>query len=388
MDKNINSMVPLFPRRKSYLTNLISAIVLIALVYITLCSSNASKLYINLIGISFRQMKGLMFVILYTIIMAVSLNLSTGCLGELVLCQAGFMAIGAYAGSIFLIKVDAGNASSAMQNVYTVCALAIGFVASGIGGILVGIPALRLRGDYLAIITLGFGQIIVKAIELFKFTGGASGLSKIPINDNLILYLLITMLVVFVLFTFMRSKYGRSILAIREDAIAAESSGINVTKVKIITLAFSAALAGVAGVLLAQLNGRIDPKSFDFNQSINYLVIVVLGGLGSFTGSIISSIVLTLLPESLRFLSDYRLIIYSIILILIMLRKPGGLLGRYEFSMTRFIKLLPQRIKSFPKNFVKAIKNIPTGIKKLYKNLCANVGNIIKKIKKLFTGGY
>ncbi|OLA09672.1 MAG: hypothetical protein BHW12_03775 [Coprobacillus sp. 28_7] len=333
MDKNINSMVPLFPRRKSYLTNLISAIVLIVLVYITLCSSNASKLYINLIGISFRQMKGLMFVILYTIIMAVSLNLSTGCLGELVLCQAGFMAIGAYAGSIFLIKVDAGNASSAMQNVYTVCALAIGFVASGIGGILVGIPALRLRGDYLAIITLGFGQIIVKAIELFKFTGGASGLSKIPINDNLILYLLITMLVVFVLFTFMRSKYGRSILAIREDAIAAESSGINVTKVKIITLAFSAALAGVAGVLLAQLNGRIDPKSFDFNQSINYLVIVVLGGLGSFTGSIISAIVLTLLPESLRFLSDYRLIIYSIILIIIMLRKPGGLLGRYEFSI-------------------------------------------------------
>lgn len=385
---NFNSMVPLFPRKKPYMVNLISTIILIGLIYLTFCTSFSKNIYVNLIGINFRQMYGLMFVICYTIVLAVSLNLSTGCLGELVLCHAGFMSIGAYAGSLFLIACKAGEASSLMQDIYSICAILIGFLASGLCGILVSIPALRLRGDYLAIITLGFGQIIVKAIELFEFTGGASGLSNIPTNDNLILYVLVVIMVVFILFTFMRSKYGRRILAIRDDDIAAESSGVNVAKVKMTTLALSAALAGVAGVMLAQINGRIEPKTFDFNQSVNYLVIVVLGGLGSFTGSIISTLVLTLLPESLRFLSDYRLIIYSVVLIIIMLRKPGGLLGRYEFSMTRFIKLLPSRIKNFPKNFIHFIKSIPIYIKNLGKNIKQNIINLLKKIKNLFTGGY
>lgn len=389
MDKNINSMVPLFSRKKSYLINLISCIVLLALVYITLGADFSKSIYVNLLGINFKQMVGLAFILSYTIILAVSLNLSSGCLGELVLGHAGFMAIGAYAGSLLLKYLEKIQFLTETNNdLCTVFAIIIGFIAAGIAGILVGIPALRLRGDYLAIITLGFGQIIVKLIEIFDFTGGASGLNKIPTNQNLLLYVLVMIIVVTVLFTFMRSKFGRAIIAIRDDAIAAEASGLNVTKYKIGTFAFSAALAGIGGVLFAQIQGSLHPNDFAFDYSIDLLVIVVLGGLGSFTGSIISSIVLTLLPESLRFLSDYRLIIYSVILIIIMLTKPGGLLGRYEFSMTRFIKLLPARIKNFPANFVKFIKGIPDFVKNIGKRIKDNLIKIFNKIKNVFKGGY
>ncbi len=385
MDKNMNSMVPLFSRKKPYLINLISCIALVALVYVTLGADFSKSIYVNLIGINFRQMLGLAFVLSYTIILAVSLNLSSGCLGELVLGHAGFMAIGAYAGSLFLKGM--GDAAT-NNNIYTVLAIIIGFASAGVAGILVGIPALRLRGDYLAIITLGFGQIIVKLIEIFDFTGGAAGLNKIPTNKNLILYVVIVIIVISVLFTFMRSKYGRTIIAIRDDAIAAEASGVNVTKYKIATFAFSAALAGIGGVLFAQYQGTLRPNDFAFDYSIDLLVIVVLGGLGSFTGSIISAIVLTLLPESLRFLADYRLIIYSVILIIIMLTKPGGLLGRYEFSMTRFLRLLPQRIKNFPANFIKFIKGIPEFVKGIGRRIKSRIPKGLNKIKNVFKGGY
>ncbi len=353
MSEKCNSMVPLFSRKKPYLMNLLSCIILVALVWVTLGAPFSKSIYINILGINFRQMEGLAFIICYTVILAVSLNLSTGCLGELVLGHAGFMAIGGYAGALFLKAVSSDTTSAFLGNVYTILAILIGFIAAGIGGILVGIPALRLRGDYLAIITLGFGQIIVKLLELFDFTGGASGLTKIPKNDNIVLYVTIVIIVVTLVFVLMRSRFGRAILSIRDDNIAAEASGIPVTKYKIITFAFSAALAGVAGVLFAQYNGVLLPSKFSFNYSVDLLVIIVLGGLGSFTGSILSAVILTIIPESLRFFSDYRMIVYSFILIIIMITKPNGLLGRYEFSMTRFIRLLPNRIKTFGKNIKK-----------------------------------
>lgn len=369
MSEKNNSLVPLFSRKKPYLINLLSSVLLVGLVWVTLGASFSKSIYINLLGLNFRQMEGLAFIICYTIILAVSLNLSTGCLGELVLGHAGFMAIGGYAGSLFLKAVTSASTTVALGNVYTILAILIGFLAAGISGMLVGIPALRLRGDYLAIITLGFGQIIVKLLELFDFTGGASGLTKIPKNDNIVLYVTIVVVVVTLVFVLMRSRFGRAILSIRDDNIAAEASGIPVTKYKIVTFAFSAALAGVAGVLFAQYNGVLLPSKFSFNYSIDLLVIVVLGGLGSFTGSVVSAVILTIIPESLRFFSDYRMIVYSVVLIIIMLTKPNGLLGRYEFSMPRFIRLLPNRIKALGKNIKKIFLKVFRKTKKEGENL-------------------
>lgn len=365
----IFSMVPLHPRKKTYITNLISAIVLIGLIYITFGASFSKDIYINLIGINFNQMKNLCFMICLTIILAVSLNLTTGCLGEMVLGHAGFMAIGAYAGSLFLIfinnkVVDLNTATSVVSCGFSVLAMLIGFVFSGLAGLLVGIPALRLRGDYLAIITLGFGQILVKLLQIFEFTGGSAGLKNIPTNNYILLYVIMAVIVVSLIFIAMRSKFGRAVLSIREDAIAAEAVGIPVTKYKVLTFMLSAAFAGVAGVMFAQNVGTLRPERFSFDYSVELLVIVVLGGLGSFTGSVVATIVLLILPESLRFLDDYRLIIYSLSLIIIMLTKPTGLLGRYEFSMTRFLKKLPGRIKSFPSNCKKLFIKITKLFKK------------------------
>ena len=316
LNTKIRSMVPLTPRKKSYLINIISCVMLVGLVYITLCCGNFSKsIYINLLGINFTQMKGLFVVICYTIVLAVSLNLSTGCLGEMVLGHAGFMAIGAYSGSLFLKYIsanviDLNNAGVFVSCSMTLIAMLIGFIMAGIAGVIVGIPALRLRGDYLAIITLGFGQIIVKLLELLDFTGGSAGLKNIPKNVNLIMFFIIVIICVAAVFIGMRSKFGRAVLAIREDSIAAEATGIPVTKYKIITFALSAAMAGIAGVMYSQYIGVLLPTTFTFDYSVELLMIVVLGGLGSFTGSIVASGVLTLLPEILRFLSSYRLIIY------------------------------------------------------------------------------
>ncbi len=370
--QKIYSMVPLQPRKKAYITNLVSVLLLVGLLYTTFGSSFSGDIYVNIVGINFRQMKNLFFMICYTVVLAVSLNLTTGCLGEMVLGHAGFMAIGAYAGSLFLVFINSNvinltEASNFVSCIFSVLAMLIGFVFAGLAGLLVGIPALRLRGDYLAIITLGFGQIIVKILQLkiFDFTNvsgwisslqGPGGLKNIPKNNNVILYAVVAIIVVALIFIAMRSRFGRAVLSIREDAIAAESVGIPVSKYKILTFMISAAFAGVAGVMFAQTVGILLPSNFSFNYSVELLVIVVLGGLGSFTGSIIATIVLLILPESLRFLADYRLIIYSLSLIIIMLTKPTGLLGRYEFSMSKFLSKL-----------LKIIKRIFFKIKKIFK---------------------
>lgn len=376
MEKQIIYHSTVNPNRKMkrWVVNLVSLILLLSLIYVVLGGSFSKDIFKTILGMNSRQFASIFISILYTIILAVSLNLSTGCLGEMVLGHAGFMAVGAYAGSLFLKY----SGAAANDNMATIIAILIGFIAAGIIGFLVGIPVLRLRGDYLAIITLGFGQIISTIIKLMNFDG-AGKLTGIPLNRNIMLYSIVVIIIVTVIFTFMKSRHGRAILSIREDAIAAEASGISVTKYKVATFTFSAALAGIAGVLFAQNIGVLQPAKFEFTYSIEILVIVVLGGLGSFTGSIVATIVLLLLPEMLRFLQDYRLILYSTLLIIIMLTKPNGLLGRYEFSAYSTYKKLVKSFQMLPQN----IKNLPQNIKKVavkFKDFFKHFGPNMKKI--------
>ncbi|KDE68700.1 branched-chain amino acid ABC transporter permease, partial [Fusobacterium necrophorum BFTR-2] len=212
--------------------------------------------------------------------------------------------------------------------------LILGGIMSGIIGVIIGIPALRLNGDYLAIITLAFGEIIRVFIEYFDFTGGAQGLRGIPKFNNFDLIYWIMIFSVILMFSLMTSRHGRAILAIREDEIASSASGINTTYYKTFAFTLSAIFAGIAGGIYAHNLGVLGAKQFDYNYSINILVMVVLGGMGSFTGSIIAAIVLTLLPEVLREFSDYRMIAYAVILIFMMIFRPKGLLGREEFRLS------------------------------------------------------
>lgn len=282
------------------------------------------------------------------IIAAVSLNLVTGLLGQLVLGHAGFMLVGAYAAAMFCNNVELPLGLS----------LSIGLLLAGLlaaaSGILIGIPALRLRGDYLAIITLGFGEIIKTVALTVKFTNGAKNYYGFPTfsakHEPAALFNFIFLIAAFVIFfsyTFGTSRAGRAVLSIREDEIAAESSGINTTYYKLLTFAFSAFFAGIAGGLLAHQLGLVSPGDYGFAKSVDILMMVVLGGMGSITGSVISASVLTLLPELLRGFAQYRMLIYSVVLILVMLFRPKGLLGRSE------IKVLPAYQKVFAPLFRK-----------------------------------
>ena len=268
------------------------------------------------------------------VILAVSLNLVTGILGQLVLGHAGFMLAGAYAAALFTKNIGLPLSISLPIG------LVLGGLLAAVFGVVIGIPALRLRGDYLAIITLGFGEIIrVVSINL-KITNGAMGLGGIgslQSRDNpagmFIYAFIIAALLIFLSFTFGRSRHGRAVISIREDEIASESMGINTTYYKLFAFVLAAFFAGVAGGLAAHQTGMIDPSKYDFNRSVEILIMVVLGGMGSITGSVISASVLTLLPEMLRYFNQYRMLVYSVILILVMLFKPTGLLGRYEISI-------------------------------------------------------
>lgn len=282
------------------------------------------------------------------VILAVSLNLVTGILGQLVLGHAGFMLAGAYAAALFT-----KNAGLSLSVSFPI-GLLLGGLLAALFGVVIGIPALRLRGDYLAIITLGFGEIIrVVSINL-KITNGAMGLGGIgslQTRDNpagLFIYaFVIAALLIFLSFTFGRSRHGRAVISIREDEIASEAMGINTTYYKLFAFVLAAFFAGVAGGLAAHQTGMIDPAKYDFNRSVEILIMVVLGGMGSITGSVISASVLTLLPEVLRGFAQYRMLVYSVILILVMLFKPSGLLGRYELSVPglaqKFIRFVRNR---------------------------------------------
>jgi branched-chain amino acid transport system permease protein len=224
--------------------------------------------------------------------------------------------------------------------------MVFGGLVAAIFGLIIGIPALRLKGDYLAIITLGFGEIIrvvllnIDSVLGFKLTYGAASLKNIPKTTNFINTYIVVIITCFVIHTMMKSRHGRAILSIRENEIAAESCGIKTTYYKTLGFVVSAFFAGVAGSLLAGNLGLLNPQSFGFMKSIEILVMVVLGGMGSMAGSVISATVLTALPEVLRAFDTYRMVVYSLLLIIVMIFKPSGLMGKYDFSLSHLLEKL------------------------------------------------
>ena len=296
------------------------------------------------------------------VLMTVSLNIVTGYLGQLPLGHAGFMSIGGYACAIFIIRMmplfglDAQSMASGSTPavILFVVGLLFGGICAALMGVVIGIPALRLRGDYLAIITLGFAEIIrVVLVNIdsalgFKLTGGASGLTGIPAYTGYLNTAIVVSLAIFAIHTLMKSRHGRAILAIRDNEIAAEASGVNTTYYKTLAFVFSAFLAGIAGGLYAGCIGVMAPAKFGFMKSVEILVMVVLGGMGSMFGSVVSATVLTVLPEALRAFADYRMVAYAIVLILVMIFRPEGLFGSYDFSLSRIIERVMNR--DFPWN--------------------------------------
>ncbi len=273
-----------------------------------------------------RQYRSLLVPIFVNIILAVSLNLTTGFLGELSLGHAGFMAIGAYTGAILTTR------SNLPEVVEFILAIILGGLVAAIFGILIGVPVLRLKGDYLAIVTLAFGEIIRSVINSLDITGGAMGLSKIPKYSNYKWGYVLTIITIILIANLVKSRHGRAIIAIRENYIAAEAMGIKVSKYKILAFVIAAFFAGIAGVLYGHNLSILKPGSFDYNKSIEVLVIVVLGGMGSIRGSVIAAIILTILPEFLRAANDYRMLLYAIVLIAMMLYNQSGIRTKLEES--------------------------------------------------------
>lgn len=273
------------------------------------------------------------------IVLAVSLNLVNGFTGQFSMGHAGFMAVGAYvSGAITTVLVSESHPQlleGVMGNFVFAGALLAGGLAAAIVGYIVGLPSLRLRGDYLAIVTLGFGEIIRVVFLNIEVTGGARGLAGIPLLANLSWVYVIVILTVFCISRVVSSAHGRALLSVREDEIAAESMGVNTTQAKVRAFVLGSFFAGLAGGLFAHNFQYINPQVFDFNRSFEVIIMVVLGGMGSISGSILSAVFLTVLRELLRSLQeitqvDYRMIIYSLILIIMMLTRPNGLFGTKE----------------------------------------------------------
>ena len=284
------------------------------------------------------------------IILAVSLNVATGYLGQLPLGHAGFMAVGAYTCALFT------KYSPLPDGVSFAIGLALGAVMAGLFGVLIGVPALRLTGDYLAILTLGFGEIIrviltnIDSVIGKDFTYGAAGLKRIPKYSSFTLVFICVVVCCYIIHTIMKSRHGRAILSIREDEIASESVGVQTTYYKTFAFVVSAMLAGIAGCLYAGYIGSLYPSTFKFMKSIEILVMVVLGGMGSMLGSILSATVLTILPELLRSFSDYRMVVYSLALVVMMIFRPKGLLGSYDFSLSRSLETFLNRLTGRTEN--------------------------------------
>ncbi len=264
------------------------------------------------------------------VILAVSLNLINGYTGQFSLGHAGFMAIGAYiAASTTMFwapgLLPAASSPGFVSIAVFPAALLAGGLAAGLAGILVGAPSLRLKGDYLAIVTLGFGEIIRVIFRNLESVGGALGLNGIPACTNLFWTISMAALAIYVVTSIVHSTYGRGFPAVHDDEIAAEAIGINTTRYKITAFVVGAFFAGIAGGLYGHFKLSIDPRGFDFMKSIEIALMVILGGMGNTVGVIIAAILLTLLPELLRPVAEYRMMLYSFLLIVLMLTCPQGL---------------------------------------------------------------
>jgi branched-chain amino acid transport system permease protein len=264
------------------------------------------------------------------VILAVSLNLVNGYTGQFSLGHAGFMSIGAYlsaAVSLYLGPklLGADGGSTMQQGGLFLAALLAGGLSAAFAGLIVGIPSLRLKGDYLALVTLGFGEIIRVIFQNVDALGGALGLNGIPPYTTIFWVLAVAALTVFVVLCLVHSTYGRGFLATHDDEIASEAVGLNTTRYKIVAFVVSAFFAGVAGGLYGHFKMTITPTGFDFTKSIEIVVMVILGGMGNTIGVILAAALLTILPEVLRPIAEYRMVLYSVLLILLMLIRPQGL---------------------------------------------------------------
>lgn len=304
---------PGWRRVRDYLSLIAVAIFVLALVYVNVSQG---------LGRVDRYYNGILILVMVNIILTVSLNLINGITGQFSIGHAGFMAVGAYTSALL----------SLLAHWPFVAVLLAGMAAAAVMGLLVGIPSLRLKGDYLAIATLGFGEIIRVVLVNLDLTGGPRGLPGIPAQTSFFVAEGLAVVTVVVIANLINSAHGRAMLAVREDEVAAETMGVNATRYKVTAFVVGAAFAGLAGGLYAHYMMFIDPKSFGFFKSFEVLAMVVLGGLGSLTGSILSAAVLTYLPELLRQFAMLRMVLYSLLLIGMMLVRPQGLLGTWEVT--------------------------------------------------------
>ncbi len=296
--------------RKSTVNNLITyAIVALFYIVVTVMiqTGNAS-----------RHMQSLLVPICVNVVLAVSLNLVIGFLGELSLGHAAFMSVGAYTGGLLSIYLKNAFPQIPVAVRFPISILAGGILAA-IFGALVCVVVLRLKGDYLAIVTLAFGEILRSIVINLEFTGGASGLKGVPQNASFTYGIILVFITLFVIQNLAKSKHGRAIQALRDNTIAATSVGVNATRYKLLVFTIAAFFAGMAGVLYSHNYSILTAGTFDYNYSIEILVMVVLGGIGSVRGSVIAGALIAILPEMLRSLQDYRMLIYAIVLIVMML---------------------------------------------------------------------
>jgi branched-chain amino acid transport system permease protein len=259
--------------------------------------------------------------------LAVSLNLINGYTGQFSLGHAGFMGVGAYAAAVLTTTFGAAllTVLGGQEWLLFGLALLVGGGAAALAGLVVGVPSLRLKGDYLAILTLGFGEIIRVVLQNIDAVGGARGMIGIPGYTNLAWAFGIAALTIYVVWSLVHSSWGRGFIAVADDEIAAEAMGINTTRYKIIAFLVGAFLAGVAGGIYAHFRQYIAPQGFGFDKSIEIVVMVILGGMGNMVGVILAAILLTLAGEWLRQFGDLRMILYSVLIIVLMITRPQGL---------------------------------------------------------------
>lgn len=286
-------------------------------------------------GVLGSYFEATLFTICINIMLAVSLNLIIGICGQFSLGHAAFMAIGAYCSGIMTkMMPDYGG---------MFLGVLIGFAISAVVALIVSIPTLRLKGDYLAIATLGAAEIVRIIIQNMKITNGAAGLTGIPKLTTWPLLFVCMVVCILICANFTRSAHGRACIAIREDEIAAEAMGVNSTRYKVMAFVVGAVLASLAGALFANYFYVLNPNQFTFNKSIDILVMVVFGGMGSMTASVLAAVLIGLLNMYLQQFTDIRMIIYGAALVLMMIFKPEGILGTWEFSMEKMFRKLKTR---------------------------------------------
>lgn len=276
-------------------------------------------------GIITYYWSGILITACINIVLATSLNLASGYLRQLTLGHAGFMSVGAYVSALCSIYLQ----------LPFVLSLLVGSLVACVIGILIGIPTLRLKGDYLCIITLAFNEIIRVIMLNLHITNGAKGLMGIPANTDFTAAFISVVVTIYVIYSIVKSRHGRAIISIREDETASELAGIHTFYYKILAFAISAFFAGLAGGLYAHYMGMLVPKTFDYNKSVEILVMVVLGGLGNLKGSVIAAIVLTILPEYLRAFSEYRMLLYAVVLIAAMILKSKNVMPYIKEKLSK-----------------------------------------------------